>query len=93
MKIALALVAVCMSAAMAWEPLFEDLVLLDQSVGGCADPYMADWDGDGLADLVVGQYNYGKIRWYKNTGSAGHPQFGNSTFLKSDGKAIAVGGA
>jgi hypothetical protein len=35
---------------------------------------VADFDGDGLGDLVVGD-TYGKIRYYRNAGPAGAPVF------------------
>jgi hypothetical protein len=35
---------------------------------------VADWDGDGLPDLLVGGYD-GHIYWYRNTGTASQPQF------------------
>ncbi|NND06809.1 MAG: VCBS repeat-containing protein [Saprospiraceae bacterium] len=34
---------------------------------------VADWDGDGLADIVVNSI-WGKIEWIKNVGSKGHPK-------------------
>lgn len=37
-------------------------------------PVVADWDGDGLWDLVTGSYAGGAY-WYRNTGKAGAPQF------------------
>ena len=35
----------------------------------------ADWDGDGLADLVTGSFS-GKLTWYRNEGQAETPRFG-----------------
>ncbi|MCK5132204.1 MAG: hypothetical protein KAR40_08660 [Candidatus Sabulitectum sp.] len=64
MKAMLVVVMLCVSAVMAWDPLFEEPVLLGQSVGGCADPFVADWDDDGVDDLIVGQYSGGKIKWF-----------------------------
>ena len=33
---------------------------------------VADWDGDGLHDIIVNSI-WGKIQWFKNVGSPGHP--------------------
>ena len=46
---------------------------IPSSVGGRIE--MADWDGDGLVDLLTGDYG-GEITWYRNTGTAGMPVFG-----------------
>ena len=35
---------------------------------------VADWDGDGLPDLLVGGFD-GYIYWYRNTGTASQPSF------------------
>ena len=39
------------------------------------NPVVADWDGDGLWDLVVGAGN-GSVSWYRNVGTKKQPQFG-----------------
>jgi hypothetical protein len=41
-------------------------------VSGDAGPYVADWDGDGLPDLLVGSSD-GSVRWYRNTGTRTKP--------------------
>jgi hypothetical protein len=41
--------------------------------GGTAGPFVADWDGDGRLDLVVG-CGSGRVVWYRNIGSRGQPQ-------------------
>lgn len=47
---------------------------------GHANPVVADWDSDGLEDLVVGSSN-GRISWYRNVGSKGKPEFGPAKVL------------
>ncbi len=43
--------------------------------GGNSAPCMADLDGDGLADLLVGQFQDGCLRVYRNVGARGKPRF------------------
>ncbi|MBN9518626.1 VCBS repeat-containing protein [bacterium] len=40
---------------------------------GCAAPAVADWDGDGLPDLVVGAQD-GSVVWFRNEGRRGAPK-------------------
>jgi hypothetical protein len=42
--------------------------------GGHANPVIADWDGDGLRDIVTGSSD-GGVYWYRNIGKAGRPKF------------------
>jgi hypothetical protein len=62
----------------------------DLVVNYMSDPFMVDWDGDGVKDLLVGQYTYGKVRFYKNTGTNEAPVFTFSYFLKADGVDISL---
>ena len=39
-----------------------------------ANPVVADWDADGLQDLVVGAGD-GSVGWFRNTGTASKPEF------------------
>ena len=41
--------------------------------GGVAGPFVADWDGDGKLDLVVG-CGSGRVVCYRNVGANGQPQ-------------------
>jgi hypothetical protein len=47
----------------------------DDPTGGSghANPVIADWDGDGLWDIVTGSAN-GGVYWYRNAGRPGEPQ-------------------
>jgi hypothetical protein len=42
-------------------------------VNGDAAPVVADWDGDGRPDLIVGAED-GSVVWYRNVGSARQPR-------------------
>ena len=53
--------------------------------------HMADWDGDGLKDLLVGQDGPGdqQILLYRNTGKPGQPVLDEPTVLKLPGPAMS----
>jgi hypothetical protein len=48
--------------------------------GGSAAPWIADWDGDGRADLVVGG-GEGGVRLYRDLGKAGLPRLEAAVLL------------
>ncbi len=91
-------VILCFSAAslgLAWTPdwqpeyqLTAGGVIID--VGYYAAPCVADWDGDGLKDLVLGQFTSGNIRFYKNEGTNDNPVFSTYTMIYADGSPISV---
>ena len=57
---------------------------------GCASSVaVADWNGDGLLDLVVGDIG-GHVSVYLNEGTKQRYAFGKPTRLKANGKEIAV---
>ena len=60
---------------------------------GYACPTMADVEGDGLDDLVVGQFNDGKLRFFKNmAASESSPEFAAGEWLLTkDDPAIVPG--
>lgn len=53
-------------------------------------PFFYDWDGDGVRDLLTGQFHYGRVRFYKNVGTNEAPQFNTYEFLQADGSYIQV---
>jgi hypothetical protein len=56
---------------------------------GYASPCWADVDGDGKKDLLVGQFNQGKIRLFKNLGEG---KLAAGVWLKADGQMAEVPG-
>lgn len=62
------------------------LLALPSSVSGRID--IADWDGDGIFDLITGDF-YGILSFYRNTGSSNAPQFAAAPLLlKRAGQVI-----
>lgn len=60
---------------------------------GYASPTMADVDGDGRPDLVVGQYNEGHMQFFKNISEdSNSPQFASSQWIKTGDKRAVVPG-
>lgn len=57
---------------------------------GHAAPFVADIDGDGLKDLLVGQFGEGKLRIYKNVGTAKEPKFKDFEWFKAGGDIARV---
>ena len=58
---------------------------LDVEHVGHAAPFVADYDGDGVKDLVVGEYYKGRLRIYRNNGTNTEPRFdGFSVFQDGD---------
>ncbi len=57
---------------------------------GHANPCAVDWDGDGLKDLLIGQFGSGKIRFYKNSGTNEAPVFTDFSYLQADGSDISL---
>lgn len=56
---------------------------------GWAYPCLFDVDGDGKKDLIVGQFQGGKMRVFKGLGNG---QFGAGEWLKAEGKPAEVPG-
>jgi hypothetical protein len=60
---------------------------------GYACPTVADVDGDGVEDLVVGQFNEGGLQFFKNlAGQGDEPQLASAQWLKTGEKRAVVPG-
>jgi hypothetical protein len=55
---------------------------IDVGIGHAA-PLVTDFDGDGVPDLLVGQFEAGKLRIYKNTGTAKAPKLESFTWFRT----------
>jgi hypothetical protein len=56
---------------------------IDVERSGHAAPFVGDFDGDGKPDLLVGQFSGGKLRVYRNVGTAKQPKFGDFEWFKA----------
>ncbi len=54
---------------------------IDTEVGHAA-PFVADWDGDGVRDLLVGQFGDGILWVYRNAGTDDRPKLARGVKFK-----------
>ncbi len=96
MKLLLLIILIAVASALTALPEFEEPFFVQVNGvdlvvdGSIPDPYVIDWDGDGLKDLIVGQFSNGKIRFYPNSGTNANPVFTGYTFLKAGGIDITM---
>jgi hypothetical protein len=57
---------------------------IDTEVGHAA-PFVCDWDGDGVRDLLVGQFGDGILRIYRNEGTNLQPRFAAGVEFQAGG--------
>jgi len=55
-----------------------------------ATPYLYDWDGDGLKDLLCGD-GYGNVHFFKNIGTAQSPAYAAGTLIQAGGTNLFLG--
>ncbi len=57
---------------------------------GHSAPYVHDIDGDGVRDLLVGQFGQGKLRIYRNQGTNAKPDYEAHRWFKAGGDIATV---
>jgi hypothetical protein len=57
---------------------------IDVEVGHAA-PFIADFDGDGVRDLLVGQMGDGVLWIYRNIGTNANPRYASGVMFKNGG--------
>lgn len=57
-------------------------------------PSVADWNGDGKKDLIVGSFSGtpGNVYLYLNTGTDADPAFGKPAYMEANGQPIKLTG-
>ena len=90
-------IAALAAAAAGQVPVFDQPVALEAGgvpisvgYGGNASPFVVDWDGDGARDLLLGQFDLGKVRFYRNVGINYDPAFTDFGCLRADGADISL---
>jgi hypothetical protein len=64
--------------------------VLDVERSGHAAPFVGDIDGDGVPDLLVGQFHNGALRAYRGKSAGGERNFGELQWVQADGKLASV---
>ena len=95
MRVCMALALLAAGSSLAWTPNWLPSYELTCAgtiidVGYYAAPCVVDWDGDGLKDLVLGQFSSGNIRFYKNEGTNASPVFNSYSMIQADGSPITL---
>jgi hypothetical protein len=63
---------------------------LDIEREGHAAPFVGDFYEDGSLCLLVGQFDSGRLRIYRNTGTRTKPRFDSYTWFEAGGKIASV---
>ncbi len=66
--------------APAWAKARKDLTTTKGGGIVGSNAHHADWDGDGVRDLLVGS-EWGEVRWYRNVGANDAPKYGPGEVL------------
>ena len=62
---------------------------IDVEIGHAA-PLVYDFDGDGVRDLLVGQFGQGRCRVYRNTGTNAGPKFDQFEWFQAGDETATV---
>jgi hypothetical protein len=91
------LLSLLAAVTFAQTPVFDVPVALEANggpinvgYGGNASPFVVDWNGDGRKDILLGQFDGGKVRFYENIGEDTAPAFGDFVYLQADGSDISL---
>jgi hypothetical protein len=95
MRICCSVALVAAVCAFASPPIYQNPVFLQAGgvnidVSYYGSPCVYDWNGDGLKDLILGEFDYGNIRLYLNSGTNAAPVFTTYTLMEADGVDIAL---
>ncbi len=63
---------------------------LDVEREGHSAPFVGDFYEDGGLCLLVGQFNDGRLRVYRNVGTRARPRFDSYTWFEAGGKVASV---
>ena len=95
MKLLLVVFAGVVGLAVADAPEYQSFLYMECAgnqidVGYYGAPCIADWNGDGVKDMVLGQFTGGNIRFYANENTNDSPVFNSYSMLKADGSTITL---
>ncbi len=63
---------------------------IDVAIVGHSAPFYGDVDGDGIKDLLVGQFDDGRLRIYRNLGTNSSPRFESYQWFEAGGAIGSV---
>lgn len=55
-----------------------------------SSPCMVDWDGDGKRDLLIGEFEQGRISFLKNVNTDDEPQFDKRDYFLEDENGTTI---